>query len=1201
MTVNVHSAPARSTRLALSLIAAAALAACSASSDSGAEVAASSVTQNLLVDPDGQTVTATLTGLGGALAAASVEASGGQVATGVSMSGDTAVITFDGAVTPDDQVRFVDVEGLGGQWRAVETTDARDPLFAITDATQDTSDLLLGGDTVTVRFYNGPRVLPADVEDLASWTLAVDGTGLDLTGSTVTFDAGTQTAVLTLGRLANLHSNFTLSVEAGTVASSSVHGGTLTGTATGDAGPPALDGGTPVRQLLDPAASGDEFGRVVLLDFDEPISPLFGPVASNISVVDHLEAQGTTVPTAVELVAGDDTQVRVTFSRPVVPGLDELSLDGILDAHGNAIVPVTSAVSAASTEVNGFASVELVTVEGLGNDRVVATTLQALDPDTAANDDRWTLVIGGAPAIDLSTQRIVYDLFSRTLTIQLDFDVENGTTGDLTADGAVDVDGQLFSGPGPQALAAGDAVDPAVSSVIQNRVADGSGRTLDVVFSEDVDAASAADTSNYTVTPGLTVTSATQLAGNVVRLETDAVALPGDHTVTVAQAVSDPAGNDLGAAYGPAAFASSDTVAPRSVAVSGTAVEGGSNDRITVLFDDDMVPAEVEDAANWTVESPVGTPVDVAAATISYSPSAGSATVTLDGVAATSLVRMDDLTVRFSTMRDLGGNVVVADASTATVLGELNRPALEAAFIAAGGAGDELVLRFSEPMRRLTDLFDAVTRPDGVRYSLLGPGAGAPVAPISAAEVDGGLGVSLTFGAAIDPAATLDVVGLVDLAGNVLFPVQGAALDAEAVTEPSLASTTVTAIPGARNDELEVVFGEPMSTWGITSPESYSLAIAGGADLSAELDDAQLAFDGVDTLTVTFGPGSTFDLDAGTSYEVGLAVSGTTPLRTRFGVPLSAPAGSGPLAVAGDNAAGPDPAACAAVLDPLSAERAYVVFDESVDQAAAEVPAAYDLGGTVASAVTLVDPRVVQVTFSGATVGVGQVLTVAGTVVDTAGNAPTGALALSVTEDVSAPTVSSVSATIAQGVGGDLIEVSFSEAVDPVTAAAAASYSIASASGEVRLLAVLHDSGTDTVRLLVEDLVETAVVTVTVEGVRDVVGNELAGPVAVPTVPSGDITVPSIDVAVANLWADPTGRTVDVRFSEDIDYTFAATASRWSTSGAASVAGVQVIDFDHVRLALSEPLGAAETLSLEAGLADRAGNAAAQLTVDPVD
>jgi len=1202
-TVNLPTTPAAAVaalfskaRLALLVLAAAALPACSSSSDATA-VTTSGLVQNLTLDPAGQTIVTTLQGFEGTIAPASVEASGAQTALSVTANGQTISIAFDGVVSPDHQVRFVGVAGVSDEWRDVTSTDARNPNFSILSATQDTSDTTLGGDTIMVQFYAGPRVLENSAEDISNWTLSVEGTTLDLVGSTIELDNATQVATFTLGRFANLHASFTLSCDVETVAATSVGSNALTGAATGDTAAPTV---ASVTQDLDPVTSGDEFGRVLVFDFDEPVSPVFGAIPANFTVVDHVNAQGLTMPTNVEFEAGDDTQLRVTFSRPVVPGLDQIALAGVVDAHGNPLAPITSPIVAGSVPVNAFTTVTLETVEGVANDRVVASTSQALDPDTAANFDRWTLTIGGGlGVIDLSAQTLSYDLLTRTLTIDLDFDVANGTTGDLVAAGAVDVDGETFSLAAPQATASGDSDSPGVSSLTQNRVADLSGKTVDVVFTEDVDPTTATDTANYTFAPALTVGSASVVAGNVVRLQTDEVALPGDYTLTVAQAVSDPAGNDLGTPFGPSGFLSTDVVAPTSIAASGTAVEGAENDQVSVLFDDDMYPADVEDVTNWTLESPVGTPIDLTGSSVSYSTSGGAATLVLDGPGSAALIRSFDVQVSFTGVRDLGGNAIGPDAISTTVVGEANRPGLESTFIVASGAGDELTLRFSEPMRRLTDLYDAGSNPEGVKYILNDNGTGTPIAPLSASELDGGLGVTLTFGAVIDPLSTIDVVGLVDLAGNVLFPILGQPFQTEVTDAPAIASVQFEAVEGANNDQIIATFNHPMSGWGITEPSSYSCVDSLTNPVS--LTNADFSFDGNDTVTISFAAGSGVNLSSAETYGLTLEVAAERPLRTQYGVAITAPAAAAPAAVTGDTVAGPTAVGSQALVDPSSTENAFVIFSESVDETAAETAANYVYNGTTATSATLVDPRVVQLSFSGATVTPGFDIDVNAAVVDTAGNASAGAVLLTVTADVSEPTVVSSTTVITPGFGGDYVDVLFDEPLDPATATIGANYVVTDGAEELRLLGVIYNSGTSTVRLLVDDMQEGASIVTTMENLADFAGNALAGPTPSAAVANGDAVTPTINAGVSNLWWDAAGTTVDVEFSEGIDYAFAATPGNWSTSGSATVTAAEAIGVDHVRLTLSEALGAGETVILNAGLADPAGNTAGSLAIAPAN
>ena len=209
-TVNLPTTPAAAVaalankvRLALLVLAAAVLPACSSSSDA-TPVTTSGMVQNLTLDPAGQTIVTTLEGFDGTITPASVEASGAQTAVTVEVTGSTFSIAFDGVVSPDHQVRFVGVAGISDEWRDVTSTDSRNPAFTILGATQDTSDTTLGGDTVSVQFYSGPWVLESSAEDISNWTLSVDGTTLDLAGSTIALDNATQIATFTLGRFANL-------------------------------------------------------------------------------------------------------------------------------------------------------------------------------------------------------------------------------------------------------------------------------------------------------------------------------------------------------------------------------------------------------------------------------------------------------------------------------------------------------------------------------------------------------------------------------------------------------------------------------------------------------------------------------------------------------------------------------------------------------------------------------------------------------------------------------------------------------------------------------------------------------------------------------------------------------------------------------------------------------------------------------------
>ena len=71
-----------------------------------------------------------------------------------------------------------------------------------------------------------------------------------------------------------------------------------------------------------------------------------------------------------------------------------------------------------------------------------------------------------------------------------------------------------------------------------------------------------------------------------------------------------------------------------------------------------------------------------------------------------------------------------------------------------------------------------------------------------------------------------------------------------------------------------VAFSEPNKVRIISGDRVYTLAgkIAQG-DAVGDNDDAEFDFDGNDTVTITFGAASGFNLDSGTNYEVGLAAT----------------------------------------------------------------------------------------------------------------------------------------------------------------------------------------------------------------------------------------------------------------------------------------------------------------------------------------
>lgn len=1181
-------------------------AACSSSSDSPAgEVAAvGSAVQDLNGDPDGYTVVLAAPGFAARITTDSVEASGGQVAQSVFASGDDVMVVFDQRVTPSHQVRVVGLTDVSTDWRAVTTSDPRTPQMTIISATQDVSDVELGGDQIVVGFVAGPRMLESDVEDLANWTLTVDGVQLDLTGTTIAHNVNSQVATFTLGPDANLHATFGLSAAISTVADNQISQSVISGTATGDTVAPTLEGASPVTQDIT-VTTGDESGHLLIVDFSEPISPVFGATPSNFSVIDHGAAQGLTAVSRVSLDPVDNSVLRITFTRPVVPGLDQLSIGDVLDAHGNAFTPQTTAIVAGSTVANGFTSVDFTTVEGVNNDQLVAVLDQAIDPDTAQDHQRWQLEIDNV-TVDLENQQIDYDLTTRTVTFSFAFDVANGAVAVLSsgisgAPSLVDIDGETFAAAADPASAAGDSGAPAIVDMTQNRNADDSGRAVDVSFSEDLDVATATDAANYVFTPAITVQSATLLDGSTVRLTLQETAIPGDHALTVLQAVSDPAGNNLGGDFGPGALTSTDTTPPSLLSGSAVAVEGAENDTLFAFFNDTLVTSEIEDLARWTLEGPSGNGLTLTGSTVNYDTATGIATLTLDGAGASSFIVGETFTLTIAGVRDIGGNATASTDATGVAGGERNLPDIDGIF--AMPAANELNIRFNEPMGGLADLYDASTNPLGARYEVIDPITSQTSYPIAATVVDRGLGVLLTYSSAVDAGAQVNVIGLRDLAGNPLFPVLGGAIVTHDGSAPAISVTppSFDAVRGVNNDEVTIVFDAPIATWNATNPANYGL-VETSTGLAVDLSAADIRFDGDRTVTIVLGEGTGAAADATKTYEVRVEVLAEDPIRSVQGEAITVTSVAAGIAVGGDNADGPSQAGTVAFTDPGDGNALFVVFDETVDEAAAETAGAYQYdSGTNPITATLVEPRAVRLVFPSAVAAPGPLDVTSAAAVDTANNVAAGTLSLAVVEDTTAPFIASSSASIQEGAGGDVIQIVFDEQVDTNGGFDVNDFTVTVGGVSQRVGAVLWNPQTFTASILLEDIIDGSSADVSIDGITDLAGNTPAAALTTSVVIGGDSTAPSVVVAYVNDSVGVAGTTVDVLFSEDVLPSFVTAGDNWSTSDGETVVFAEMLEGNAIRVTLGGPLDVGATLTLAAGLEDFAGNQeGSAIVIDPV-
>jgi hypothetical protein len=1151
------------------------LAACSGGNSGPGPNAIASAVQDLTLDPEGMTTVITfdrVDGLAGA-SAANFQAGGGQAALSASVDGTAVTVTWNARVTPSDSVAATGLQDVATSFHGVSTTNGAAPTFVITSGTQNPG---LGGDVLLVQF-SGAHLIQSQAESLSHWTLTENTVARDLTGSTFNLDPNAQTLTITLGATANLYATYTLAANGvHSVADVAVSSTAVNGTATGDSAAPNLVSAIQNLTL-------DEYGRVIEFTFDKSMDPTVSLALAHYNVT--LPDLATTVTQPAENL------LRVTFNDPIEPGVKTVTLMGLVDLHGNAFPDGAQTITQPSPVVNAFnGSPVAVTVPNALNDYIQVATTQAFDPVSAIDPAKWTLHVAGN-LINMANQAFVYDFLGKTLTITLDFDMHNGDNFTILANSVLEVDGQTF-GQGFFGTVGGDITPPSVSMVAQNRTADPTGKTLDATLSETVQPGPATTPANWSLSGAQNLQTVTLLSGGqIVRLTYDALVLPGSVTLTCANQ-QDLAGNVMAAPQTNIQIISTDTTPPAANSAVATAVEGADNDTFVVGFNDDMIQSEVETPANWHLESPVGTVLSTVGTNVSYNVATKTGTLTLaNGV---NLKRGNDFKVVLSNMRDLGANTITPTPITGLVQFETTLPTVNTVYRDAVN-DDTLVVRFSEPCDLLTNLYDIFLNPDGTRFILRDNTGALRGYAVSATVQDNGLGVSVAFGLMVNVDDTIDILGVTDLAGNPLFPALSVATVAQDLTQPSLdiAATTFTSVSGENNDFITVKYDRPMSPWQLLDPANYA---ANGTN-AVDLLSADYSFDGTDTVTIRLKSGGAFDLLTGQTYNLGVnnvrSAQGTLRTTVDPDIGITAIGDSTPPNVLVGNVR----------LDPLTMNSLVIEFTEAMSPLSIATASNYDYnGGNLATGALSLGSRDVRTTFS-VTPVVGQNITLSAS--DLAGN-DSGMITRAVAAaDMQPPNVSGVAGVIMPGWGGDTVTISFDEPVSQATALVLSHYTVKSGSNTLSLTGATasYTSTTNTVTLHLvggQELDAMLALSVTVSGVADVSGNVMPVPIQTTGPVSGDTTPPSLKGAFVDWQQDPTGKTIDVLFSEDVNQTFAAVTTHWVCSGGQAVYGVTMMERNHFRLTLSAILAAAQTISIT-GLPDLANNAAGLISIDPVE
>jgi hypothetical protein len=1113
--------------------------------------------QDLEQDPDGLTTALTFAGAAPLIGPGSVQASGGQSATSVSVDdedGQRLWVVWDERVTPSHTVTVVGQVEVPEEPRQVTTTDSSAPSYSIASASQGVG---LGNDSLEIQF-SGPRVVPSQVADGELWVLSAGSFDQSLEESQLDFDVETQRLTIETATDANLHGSFTLRVNGLTsVADTPVSSSALAGTASGDSTSPTVN--SLVQNL-----SADAFGRVIDLTFSEAIDPLFSGGLVNYSL--------GFPEFATEVTQTSPATIRLRFANPVIPGIKSLTLAGILDAHGNAYVGPTVPVAAGATVVNTYAQdPELRTISGQANDQLRITTSQSFDPAAAVDSDNWTLTVDGTP-VDMGNASFSYNLLTSSLVATLTQDFVNGTAFELTPNGVLEIDGQSFT-TAFTGTVGGDTQVPGIAFLLQNRTLDPTGQTVDMHPSEAVNEASAETLGNYTPAGGPALTAAVlQPNYNLVRLSFDAPFVPGVATLSVA-GVSDLAGNLMAPANTLQAI-STDVVAPEVTAVSASGVEGPNNDTLAVTFNDSMYLGDLLSNWRWSVESPKDVSLSTALAQVTWDEATRTATLSFDGGDGIDFQQGESVWVDFTGVRDLAGNLYTQGWQSQLATVEQNLPVIEALFVRQAPNNNQVLLRFSEALGSIDDI--------NTEY-LLHDDNGTPIGSPSVISLSGdGRGIVLSFGLVVVPGFhTLTARGMTDLAGNPAFPAILDSLAAETGDPIDYApsGTQLMALAGEANDVIEIEFNEPASAFGLTTLSNYFLNDT-TLDEPVDLSGARVVRSGDNRVLIEMHGDA--NLTGGHTYELGFLNLTTAQGLDGGGAQTLA------LTVSGDSTP-PAPLAGRANIDASTANALLVDLSEAcqLEGNAGQ----FSLDGVPASDLLALSPTTARLLFSFQPT-VGQTLAVTAT--DLAGNSASQSLAVTAA-DSNGPLVSgAVSATAAEGIGGDFLTVSFNESINSQLALNPSLFGITVGGQAINLSQALIEYNSVGQRLLIYlpagsefDLSQTVVASVA--GVEDWAGNPMPAGATVQAVGSGDFTSPQFLSAFVDWRFDATGRTLALLFSEALDPGVALDLASYDSGGGQSVVGVSPLGEHALRLTLSAAWVDGQDLEVVA-LRDLAGN-----------
>ena len=394
----------------------------------------------------------------------------------------------------------------------------------------------------------------------------------------------------------------------------------------------------------------------------------------------------------------------------------------LVDLHGNAFPDTVQAIAQPSPVANAFDGERRRRSPSRTRAATTspATTTQAFDPDSAVDPAIWTPDVDGNPVDLTAADDLATTSSTKTLTIDLAFDLENGDSFTLQGVGVA-----RRRRPDVRPLADADRRAarrrrrPSLTARARTGTVDSTGTTVDVQMSEDVDTTTARDARELDRERRAEPPhrDAACRACDVVRLVFDALMIPGDVTIDrperrgPGRQPDDPAGghrahvdrHDAAGGRRPGRRRARRREQRRHRdRLRRRHGRGGRHGRLAL---------DASSRPSARRASTVGATVDLRRRRPPRAP-AGSRTASTCTATTTSASSLTGV-------RDIGGNALADDAAhRASSTPRRRCPYVHTRLAADGRIPDQLEVRFSEPCDLLDDLYHVATNPDGTRYVL---------------------------------------------------------------------------------------------------------------------------------------------------------------------------------------------------------------------------------------------------------------------------------------------------------------------------------------------------------------------------------------------------------------------------------------------------------------------------------------------------